>query len=450
MLEIHPAAEDLSMSGEMEEEGHCYTDLQPVSVDMRYLIPSSTDPCLTDFFEGPADLVSCVECVVETEGSLSDQQGCFVYTLPHSPQSLHEDECSVIVQDLLPTGRLYDVDDSNVYVNDDDDDDDASVMLDFMDLSFLDEDVGNSVEVEGEADSGHSFIDSLEACPTVIVATNPGGYGSTPDFKQLTGSSSSSSSYYYPLPPTPSPSDPSQSPQRSSPSPSPPPHHLPPCTLSAAALPAHILPTTAAFCTFTDYCDLPPPTTTATAATATTITTLGVEVHSATSTDLPLPPSPPDSTSTLAEMVSNQSQREMEGEGEEWEKGQREATAMDFETFDNNSDDENDEEADYKPYCHSRRGAKRNLLWKFLLWTLDHHSDVVCWTNVEEGTFKFVDTARVSTLWGQRKKKADMTFEKLSRGIRHYYKRGLMERLSHTRLVYKFNWDMVPRRYRKA
>lgn len=110
---------------------------------------------------------------------------------------------------------------------------------------------------------------------------------------------------------------------------------------------------------------------------------------------------------------------------------------------------DDDEDAEYKPYCDSRRGAKKNLLWKFLLWVLDNQTDLAQWTDVRKGIFKFVDTARISTMWGQRKHKRDMTFEKLSRGIRHYYKRGLMERMPHTRLVYKFNWEKVPRRFRK-
>ncbi|XP_025087110.1 ETS translocation variant 4-like isoform X1 [Pomacea canaliculata] len=113
-------------------------------------------------------------------------------------------------------------------------------------------------------------------------------------------------------------------------------------------------------------------------------------------------------------------------------------------------DDEDEEDDEYKPYCDSKRGAKKNLLWKFLLWVLENRADLAEWTDITRGTFKFVDTANVSKMWGLRKHKKDMTFEKLSRGIRHYYKRGLMERQANTRLVYKFNWDKVPKKYRKA
>jgi hypothetical protein len=53
-----------------------------------------------------------------------------------------------------------------------------------------------------------------------------------------------------------------------------------------------------------------------------------------------------------------------------------------------------------------------------LLHVLDNHPDLASWTDVRRGVFKFVDTARISVMWGQRKHKKDMTFEKLSRGIR--------------------------------
>ncbi|XP_060586951.1 uncharacterized protein LOC132742533 [Ruditapes philippinarum] len=95
-----------------------------------------------------------------------------------------------------------------------------------------------------------------------------------------------------------------------------------------------------------------------------------------------------------------------------------------------------------------RRGAKNILLWKFLLGELRKpNSNHIKWENEREGIFKFVDTAECSRLWGQMKKKEDMNFEKLSRGIRHYYKDGLMSRRDGIRLVYKFNWDRVPRAF---
>ncbi|KAJ8299492.1 hypothetical protein KUTeg_023552 [Tegillarca granosa] len=93
-------------------------------------------------------------------------------------------------------------------------------------------------------------------------------------------------------------------------------------------------------------------------------------------------------------------------------------------------------------------GAKHVLLWKFLLEKLRDSPDLVRWTDRENGLFRFVDTIEISRQWGIKKGKGDMTFEKLSRAIRHYYKSGFMSRKEGTRLVYKINWKMVPKAYR--
>lgn len=63
-------------------------------------------------------------------------------------------------------------------------------------------------------------------------------------------------------------------------------------------------------------------------------------------------------------------------------------------------------------------GAKNVLLWKFLLQKLDDRSDLIQWIDIRKGVFKFLDTQEVSRLWGEKKRKQDMNFEKLSRGIR--------------------------------
>ncbi|OWF55665.1 protein C-ets-2-like [Mizuhopecten yessoensis] len=113
------------------------------------------------------------------------------------------------------------------------------------------------------------------------------------------------------------------------------------------------------------------------------------------------------------------------------------------------SDDEGDEESE-AIVKKGKRGAKNILLWKFLLDELaDVHQKHIRWISCKEGTFRFVDTAEISKMWGAKKRKNDMNFEKLSRGIRHYYKSGFMRREDGTRLVYKFNWKKVPKEYRR-
>ncbi|KAK3103516.1 hypothetical protein FSP39_019821 [Pinctada imbricata] len=59
-----------------------------------------------------------------------------------------------------------------------------------------------------------------------------------------------------------------------------------------------------------------------------------------------------------------------------------------------------------------------------------------------------MDTVEISKKWGKKKNKDDMNFEKLSRGIRHYYRNKFMTRIEGCRLMYKFNWTKIPRRWR--
>ena len=111
------------------------------------------------------------------------------------------------------------------------------------------------------------------------------------------------------------------------------------------------------------------------------------------------------------------------------------------------TDSEDDEESN--SICRKgKRGAKNVLLWKFLLEELKIGKHVE-WTDISQGTFRFVDTCEISRLWGQKKRKDDMNFEKLSRGIRHYYKSGFMSRQEGTRLIYRFNWAKVPKKFRQ-
>ncbi len=55
------------------------------------------------------------------------------------------------------------------------------------------------------------------------------------------------------------------------------------------------------------------------------------------------------------------------------------------------------------------------------------------------GIFKIEDSVRVAKLWGQRKNRPAMNYDKLSRSIRQYYKKGIIKKTaSSKRLVYQF------------
>ena len=88
------------------------------------------------------------------------------------------------------------------------------------------------------------------------------------------------------------------------------------------------------------------------------------------------------------------------------------------------------------------RGSSSNIhLWQFVkdLLNQPQHSGAIHWVDREQGIFKIVDSVRVAELWGKRKNRPAMNFDKLSRSLRQYYKKGIMKKTSRPqRLVYQF------------
>ncbi|XP_065185337.1 uncharacterized protein LOC135815913 [Sycon ciliatum] len=91
-------------------------------------------------------------------------------------------------------------------------------------------------------------------------------------------------------------------------------------------------------------------------------------------------------------------------------------------------------------------------LWEFLLEALYYSSyeHILKWKNKQEGDFKIVNSSSLAKLWGVYKRKKDMNFDKMSRAMRYYYDKGILEKgSSGARLEYKFgprsNWlDFKP------
>ena len=55
------------------------------------------------------------------------------------------------------------------------------------------------------------------------------------------------------------------------------------------------------------------------------------------------------------------------------------------------------------------------------------------------GIFKIEDSVEVARLWGLRKNRPAMNYDKLSRSIRQYYRKGIMKKTEVSqRLVYQF------------
>uniref|UniRef100_A0A336MJP5 CSON002562 protein n=1 Tax=Culicoides sonorensis TaxID=179676 RepID=A0A336MJP5_CULSO len=78
-------------------------------------------------------------------------------------------------------------------------------------------------------------------------------------------------------------------------------------------------------------------------------------------------------------------------------------------------------------------------LWQFLLELLTdkHHKDIIEWQGTE-GEFKLTNPETVAQLWGERKNKPAMNYEKLSRALRYYYDGDLIAKVQGKRFVYKF------------
>ncbi|XP_010226157.1 PREDICTED: ETS-related transcription factor Elf-5 [Tinamus guttatus] len=85
-------------------------------------------------------------------------------------------------------------------------------------------------------------------------------------------------------------------------------------------------------------------------------------------------------------------------------------------------------------FCSSGPAAdKSSHLWEFvrdLLLSPDENSGILEWEDRGQGIFRVVKSEALAKMWGQRKKNDRMTYEKLSRALRYYYKTGrLRERV---------------------
>uniref|UniRef100_A0A667XIU0 V-ets avian erythroblastosis virus E26 oncogene homolog 2 n=1 Tax=Myripristis murdjan TaxID=586833 RepID=A0A667XIU0_9TELE len=78
-------------------------------------------------------------------------------------------------------------------------------------------------------------------------------------------------------------------------------------------------------------------------------------------------------------------------------------------------------------------------LWQFLLELLTDRSCQSCisWTG-DGWEFKLTDPDEVALLWGRRKNKPKMNYEKLSRGLRYYYDKNIIHKTAGKRYVYRF------------
>ncbi|XP_034233910.1 DNA-binding protein Ets97D-like [Thrips palmi] len=94
--------------------------------------------------------------------------------------------------------------------------------------------------------------------------------------------------------------------------------------------------------------------------------------------------------------------------------------------------------------CNNRSGYNGQIqLWQFLLELLTdkEHRDVIQWLG-DDGEFKLINPEVVAQLWGERKNKPTMNYEKLSRALRYYYDGDMISKVAGKRFVYKFVCDL--------
>ena len=83
-------------------------------------------------------------------------------------------------------------------------------------------------------------------------------------------------------------------------------------------------------------------------------------------------------------------------------------------------------------------------LWQFLLELVTDPkcSKLIKWTQDEDYEFKILQPSTVARMWGKKKNKPTMNYEKLSRGIRYYYGNSVIEKVHGKRYVYRFLCDI--------
>uniref|UniRef100_A0A3B3UFH4 ETS variant transcription factor 5a n=1 Tax=Poecilia latipinna TaxID=48699 RepID=A0A3B3UFH4_9TELE len=93
---------------------------------------------------------------------------------------------------------------------------------------------------------------------------------------------------------------------------------------------------------------------------------------------------------------------------------------------------------DGPPY--QRRGSLQ--LWQFLVTLLDDPANghFIAWTG-RGMEFKLIEPEEVARRWGIQKNRPAMNYDKLSRSLRYYYEKGIMQKVAGERYVYKFVCD---------
>ncbi|XP_023617413.1 ETS translocation variant 3-like protein isoform X2 [Myotis lucifugus] len=96
---------------------------------------------------------------------------------------------------------------------------------------------------------------------------------------------------------------------------------------------------------------------------------------------------------------------------------------------------------DWAYKAESSPGSRQIQLWHFILELLqkEEFRHVIAWQQGEYGEFVIKDPDEVARLWGRRKCKPQMNYDKLSRALRYYYNKKILHKTKGKRFTYKFN-----------
>ena len=82
------------------------------------------------------------------------------------------------------------------------------------------------------------------------------------------------------------------------------------------------------------------------------------------------------------------------------------------------------------------------LLWEFIYQLLEEKTAASCslvaWeTDGSDLVFRILNPTGLADMWGQQKNRSNMTYEKLSRALRYYYRMNIIKKVQGKRLTYK-------------
>ncbi|XP_008284349.1 transcription factor ETV7 isoform X2 [Stegastes partitus] len=80
------------------------------------------------------------------------------------------------------------------------------------------------------------------------------------------------------------------------------------------------------------------------------------------------------------------------------------------------------------------------LLWDYVYQLLcdDRYQEYIRWEEPERLVFRVVDPNGLARLWGNHKNRDNMTYEKMSRALRHYYKLNIIKKERGQKLLFRF------------